>query len=105
MSAASVVAVVYHLHVVDRIGYKIAKCLVICLRCKLEGALVEIEPVVESRNEVYGALTFYLLVQGGISYTIDSRGVAQLLEKRCLIIKACGKSQGDVIVETRYYSK
>ena len=53
MSATFVVSVVYHLDVVDGVGYEVAKRLVIGFGCKLKWTVVQLEAIVESRDEMY----------------------------------------------------
>ena len=63
MSACLIVAVVGHLHVVDRIGHQIAQCLVVGFCRELESLVGHAEPVVVACYEVDASLALYFLVE------------------------------------------
>ena len=101
MSAAHIVAIIHHLHVVHAIRHKVAKCLVVCFGCELERAVVHLEAVVEACDEVYRTLALRLTVERGVCNAVRCGGVAYLLEERCLIVQTRGKAHRYVLVECR----
>ena len=101
MSAGLVLAVVDHFHVLHVIRHQIVHDLVIGLCRKAEGAVGHAEPVVEGTHDVDASLALDLLVQRDDSLSVDCRRVAQFLVERCLVVKTCRQTEGDVLVEGR----
>ena len=52
-----------------------------------------------------GALALDFLVEGSFSDAIHQVGIPEFLVERCLIVKACGKSEDDVRIELRHYTE
>ena len=52
-----------------------------------------------------GALALNLLVQRGVGDAVDGCGVAEFLEEWCLVVKSCGESECDILVECWHYAE
>ena len=101
MSAGFVLAIIYYLHVLHVIRHQIVHDLVIGLCRKAEGSVCHAEPIVEGTHDVDASLALDLLVQRDDGLSVDCRRVAQFLVERCLVVKTCRQTKGDILVEGR----
>ena len=101
MTAAFVLSVINYLYIADRVGHQIAQCLIVGFCRELVSLFIHLEPVVVTGNEVDASLTLDLPVERGDGYSIDARGISQLLEERCLIIKSCSETERRVLMVCR----
>ena len=102
MTTGLIDAIVDNLNIVDTIGHKISECLVVGFSRKLILAIFHFETIVKSSNKVYGTLTLYLAVEGGIRYAIDCVCITQLFEKRSLVVQSCCYSESNVMIVCRH---
>ena len=101
MTARTVLAVIYHLHVVDGVGDEVAQSLVICLCREAIAQVVDAESVIVAGDEVDASRTLDLLVEVGVGDAVHGRGISQLLEEWRLIVQAGGKAEGRVLAVGR----
>ena len=99
MSTRLIIAIISHLHVVDRVGNEVAQQLVIQFGCELERPIIDFEAIFQTSDEMKGPLTLDLVVEQGIGHAIDRRRIAQFFIERSLIVQAGSETETEILIE------
>ena len=101
MSAGRVDAIVDDFHVLHIIGHQIRHCFVVGLCRESERAVGHTETIVESPNEMKGALALDVVVQCYDGLAIAGGGITHFFIERSLIVKSCAKAEYHILVKGR----
>ena len=100
-SGSKVDAIVDDFHVLHIIGHQIRHCFVVGLCRESERAVGHTETIVESPNEMKGALALDVVVQCYDGLAIAGGGITHFFIERSLIVKSCAKAEYHILVKGR----
>ena len=96
MSLGIIRSIIYHFHVVYRVGNEISEDFIIGFSCEFERARAHFELIIKTCNEMNGTLAAYLVIEPCHRDMVYCCCVAQFFEEWSLIVKTCSQAEGDI---------